>query len=199
MTKTLLDHKADITPLDERGKTALSHAARYNHIGVMTMLLEHGSGKVLELACNKGRTPLLHAVRHGHAEATYCLLLAGANCLARSHPQWLRQPSRRTSGGPRTPPPCERSHKGDTAASLAERFGHGNTSAVILRYVEHGLISWGKQSDTASLGSMPDDVVDDILRQLCYFHVVFSEGGGTADEGYSEVRESSEDHADEGQ
>ncbi len=68
---------ADIHERSSNGLTALWLASRFNHLGLVELLLKKGAK--VDAADNEGFTPLCMASKHGHLETVKLLLKAGAN------------------------------------------------------------------------------------------------------------------------
>ncbi|KAJ0424872.1 ankyrin repeat-containing domain protein [Aspergillus carlsbadensis] len=66
----------DVNTLDQRGRTAISHAAERGHMGATTVLVKHGAD--INMIEGRGRTPLSYAAANGYTEVVQELLTAGA-------------------------------------------------------------------------------------------------------------------------
>lgn len=76
MVKSLLDHGAKATVVDEEGNTALHGINYYTPVSTIQLLIE--AGAPLEAVNKAGRTPIAEAVAYGNVAAVKYLLSKGA-------------------------------------------------------------------------------------------------------------------------
>ena len=75
--QNLLEHGADKNETDEKGRTAMWHAAYKRHLGIVQLLLEHGADT--DKASYDGQTPLYIVSCSGHLPIVQLLVEQGAD------------------------------------------------------------------------------------------------------------------------
>jgi ankyrin repeat protein len=79
--RVLIDNKADLSCVDEDGRTLMHCAAEYGHVDILELLKEHGLN--LNSPCLYGMTPLHSACRMGEDDAAEFLIDNGADYAAK--------------------------------------------------------------------------------------------------------------------
>lgn len=78
MAELLLEHKAQVDPVDYYGETPLSIASGNNHVGIVKLLLSN-KANVHSVDHNVYRTPLHWAAWNGAAKVVDCLVACGSD------------------------------------------------------------------------------------------------------------------------
>ena len=76
--KYLVDHEADVTARDDKGKTALLYAVRFNQPQAVESLIKYNNTTV-NLPDNDGNSPLIYAAQRGLLENVKILIKYGAD------------------------------------------------------------------------------------------------------------------------
>ena len=79
--RILIDNKADLSCVDEDGRTLMHCAAEYGHVDILELLKEHSLD--VNSPCHHGMTPLHSACRMGKDHAAEFLIDNGADCAAK--------------------------------------------------------------------------------------------------------------------
>ena len=86
IVQSLLDHGADMTTQDKRGRTPLHFASQNGHVKIVRSLLVQGADAAAQ--AKGGWTPLFFASQNGHAEIVRLLVEHGADPTARGGNGW---------------------------------------------------------------------------------------------------------------
>lgn len=130
----LIQHGAEVEPLDWSGRSPLHWAAQFGRPDVAALLIEHGAE--VHRPADDGATPLHWASQEGHAEVVRVLLRAGAEVDRRDGHG--RTPLHRAAWRGRVEvvdillgagaDPCARNNGGQTPLHEAESNGHEETA-----------------------------------------------------------------------
>eukprot|EP00929_Paragymnodinium_shiwhaense_P033225 TRINITY_DN18288_c1_g1_i1.p1 TRINITY_DN18288_c1_g1~~TRINITY_DN18288_c1_g1_i1.p1 ORF type:complete len:520 (+),score=127.09 TRINITY_DN18288_c1_g1_i1:73-1632(+) len=121
----LIEAGADLTLLDERGRTPLMAAAQSGAVGICAVLLKSKADPATEQA-DSGKTALVFAAGAGHTEVCAVLMQAGADANAKTTTGTAAIHAAAANGHQAT---CERLLAGGAKASL-EGPGGKNAAAV---------------------------------------------------------------------